>query len=66
MTRLEINREILKLISDLIESSSDLRFIQMLQYLDCTHAGSFPHKTDQFYEESEQTLERIKIILQKT
>lgn len=53
MTRLEANREILQILSELVSRHPDLRFTQimaMLSYYD----------NKKFYEESEETLRIIK------
>lgn len=51
MTRLEANREIIKVLSELVEQNPDLRIGQLLTNID-------------FYEESETTLSSL-IKLQK-
>lgn len=54
MTRLEANREILKRLSKVVENCPDLRWHQLCQYASVDLEG------DQFYEESEETLKRLK------
>ena len=57
MTRQEANREILKYLTMMVELVPDWRFHQILQNIDLNIRGLGP---DQFYEESTETLERIK------
>ena len=54
MTRLMANIKISNIISQLIYEFPDMRFIQLLTTVDAILG------TDQFYEESEVTLNRIK------
>ena len=54
MTRLMANIKISNIISQLIYEFPDMRFIQLLTIVDVILG------TDQFYEESEVTLNRIK------
>lgn len=54
MTRLESNIKILKIVKQLAYEFPDMRFIQLLTVVDAILG------TDQFYEESDVTLERIK------
>ena len=54
MTRLMANIKISNIISQLIYEFPDMRFIQLLTTVDAILG------TDQFYEESSVTLERIK------
>lgn len=54
MTRLEANREIVKNIANTIESNPDWRFHQILQNLGIEIPG-----LDQWYEESETSLDRM-------
>lgn len=54
MTRLMANIKISNIISQLIYEFHDMRFIQLLTIVDAILG------TDQFYEESEVTLNRIK------
>lgn len=54
MTRLEANIKILKIVKQLAYEFPDMRFIQLLTVVDAILG------TDQFYEESDVTLERIK------
>ncbi len=54
MTRLMANIKISNIISQLIYEFPDMRFIQLLTIVDAILG------TDQFYEESEVTLNRIK------
>ena len=55
MDRLIANRAILAILAVEVERNPDLRFHQLLQNLGI----ELPH-IDQFYEESEQTLETLK------
>ena len=54
MTRLMANIKISNIISQLIYEFPDMRFMQLLMVIDAVI------DTDQFYEESEVTLNRIK------
>lgn len=54
MTRLESNIKILNITKQLAYMFPDMRFIQLLTTVDAILS------TDQFYEESEVTLNRIK------
>lgn len=54
MTRLETNIKILNITKQLAYMFLDMRFIQLLTTVDAILG------TDQFYEESEVTLNRIK------
>ena len=54
MTRLEANIKILNITKQLAYMFPDMRFIQLLTTVDAILG------TDQFYEESEITLNRIK------
>lgn len=54
MTRLEANIKILNITKQLSYMFPDMRFIQLLTTVDAILG------TDQFYEESEVTLNRIK------
>lgn len=54
MTRLMANVKISNIISQLIYEFPDIRFMQLLMVIDAVI------NTDQFNEESEVTLERIK------
>lgn len=54
MTRLEANIKILNITKQLAYMFPDMRFIQLLTTVDVILG------TDQFYEESEVTLNRIK------
>lgn len=54
MTRLESNIKILNIVEQLIHEFPDMRFIQLLMVVDAVI------DTDQFNEESEVTLNRIK------
>ena len=54
MTRLMANIKISNIISQLIYEFPDMRFIQLLTTVDAILG------TDQFYDESEVTLNRIK------
>ncbi len=59
-SRYSSNKEILEKLSILVEKHSDLRFHQMLQFLEI----SFPD-TDQYYEESTETLNRMRRIIEE-
>ena len=54
MTRLEANIKILNIVEQLVHEFPDMRFIQLLMVVDTVI------DTDQFNEESEVTLNRIK------
>ena len=54
MTRLESNIKILNIVEQLVHEFPDMRFIQLLTTVDAVI------DTDQFNEESEVTLNRIK------
>ena len=54
MTRLESNIKILNIVEQLVHEFPDMRFIQLLMVIDALI------DTDQFNEESEVTLNRIK------
>lgn len=54
MTTLESNIKILNIVEQLVHEFPDMRFIQLLTTVDAILG------TDQFYEESEVTLNRIK------
>lgn len=54
MTRLESNIKILNIVEQLVHEFPDMRFIQLLMVVDAVI------DTDQFNEESEVTLNRIK------
>lgn len=54
MTRLEANIKILNIVEQLVHEFPDMRFIQLLMVVDAVI------DTDQFNEESEVTLNRIK------
>jgi hypothetical protein len=55
MNRQEANRKILRILSDTIKQHPDWRFHQILFNLDISLTG-----VDQYYEESKDTLERVK------
>lgn len=60
MKRIEANREILNLLWAAVEQHPDWRFHQILQNLDVNLRDVATLKCfDQFYEESEETLERM-------
>lgn len=56
--RQEANQTILNLLSEAVEKHPDLRFHQLLQFL-----GIELPRTDQFYEESSQTLETLRSMI---
>lgn len=61
--RLQYNRDILVILSDLIEKCPDLRFGQILfnaGVIDHINGENGPIIKDPFYEESLDTLKRIK------
>jgi hypothetical protein len=61
MTRQEANRKILNLLSATIEQHPDWRFHQILQNLDVNLRDVATLRCfDQFYEESEETFNRIE------
>jgi len=53
-TRLEANRKIVETLAQAVEQNPDIRFHQLLQFL-----GIETPRTDQFYEESTETLETL-------
>lgn len=53
--RLEANRAIITKLAELVEKNPDWRFHQLLQ-----NAGVEKPLKDQFYEESEQTLQSLQ------
>lgn len=55
MKRLEANREILKHLSQIVESCPDWRFQQILFNFDL-----YTPDEDRFYEESTETLNKLK------
>lgn len=59
MNRQEYNLKILDIIRAKVQEYPDMRFHQLLWVIGATIAG------DQFYEESEVTLDRIKKTLRK-
>ena len=69
MNRIELNRQILKELEEFIDSHPDMRFIQSLWALNIINSKPFYNKglgyyeeriEDRFYEESSETLKRIK------
>lgn len=56
--RLEANRAIIAKLAELVEKNPDWRFHQLLQ-----NARVEKPLEDQFYEESEQTLENLKKLI---
>ena len=54
MNRLEANRALLKLVSTVVEMYPDWRFQQVLWTMSITDG------TDKFYEESVDTLKRVR------
>lgn len=63
MNRQEANRKILNILSATVEQHPDWRFHQILQNLDVNLRDVTTLKCfDQFYEESEETLERVNRI----
>ena len=55
VTRLEANRQILKILDVYVEAYPNQRFNQLLQNLEVVISG----QSDQFYEESTETLKRL-------
>ena len=65
MNRQEANRKILNLLSAAVEQYPDWRFHQILQNLHINLRDVTEFKClDQFYEESEETLDRIEQYIQ--
>ena len=61
MTRLEANIKILNIVEQLVHEFPDMRFIQLLMVIDAViDTNQFTIDIDQFNEESNVTLERIK------
>ena len=60
MTRQEANREILKLLSEVVENQPDWRFGQILINMNVLTRCDFVKCMDPFYEESIKTLENMK------
>ena len=56
MSRLEANRQIIQMLSAIVESCPDWRFQQILQNV----GVSSRFGEDRWYEESEETLQKIK------
>lgn len=56
MTRLEANRELLKLISEYIKKNPDIRFGQAL-----VNVGLIERPNDIFYIESEEHLKKVQL-----
>jgi hypothetical protein len=60
------NRNIVYLLNQIIEKNPDLRFHQILQMVECNvmdrnvEMDQLPHQLDLFYEESKDTLARIR------
>ena len=66
MPRQQANRMILSFLSAAVEQHPDWRFHQILQNMDVNLRDVTTLKCqDQFYEESEETLERVKLIAAK-
>ena len=62
-SRLQYNRDILVILSDLVEKCPDLRFGQILfnaGIIDHINSENGPIIRDPFYEESSDTLKRIE------
>lgn len=67
MTRLEYNKQLLKILKDYLETNPDIRFIQALWNLNIidlrtvTLSPELRHIeiVDRFYEEPDETLKRI-------
>lgn len=66
MTRQEANRELLKIISEMIELYPNFRFHQILADIDVNMLNDEgTANVDLFAEESEETLKRVKHFLSK-
>lgn len=63
MTRQEANREIIKILSDVVERYPQLRFSQILTILQIIQYTSM-RIVDPFYDEPQEMLERIKNAIQ--
>lgn len=60
LKRLENNREIIKILSKIVEAYPDWRFQQILFNLNIVTMGE-----DRFYEESSETLKKMKEYLKQ-
>jgi hypothetical protein len=60
MKRQQINKLIIKMISDAIDKYPDLRFGQILTGMSVLKRAATGLVFDMFHEESDETLERIK------
>jgi hypothetical protein len=73
MTRIEANRELLKILSEQVEQYPCMRFVQLLCAIDLLQYEPYPVEAiltggeeetlmlrDSFYEESTKTLKRVK------
>lgn len=66
MTRQEANRELLKIISEMVELYPNFRFHQILADIDVNMLNDEgTANVDLFAEESEETLKRVKHFLSK-
>ena len=66
MTRQEANRELLKIISEMVELYPNFRFHQILADIDVNKMNDEgTANIDLFAEESEETLKRVKHFLSK-
>ena len=63
--RQESNRVLVQLISDIVESSPDLRFHQILHAIGVEKQHDVGLTEDFFYEESVKTLERVSEAIEK-
>jgi hypothetical protein len=59
MNRLEPNRELIRLLSTLVETYPEQRFSQLLENFKFISPGRENHKSE-FYVESEEILDRVK------
>ena len=62
MTRYEANKKILEILSKYIENNPEQRFIQILWNLDLINIGNSELVEDRYNEESETTLNKLKIL----
>ncbi|MBR5598403.1 MAG: hypothetical protein IKW39_00015 [Alphaproteobacteria bacterium] len=62
MTRYEANKKILEILLKYIENNPEQRFIQILWNLDLINIGNSELIEDRYNEESETTLNKLKIL----
>lgn len=65
MNRLKANEKILKILEQYINEHPDMRFIQILWALDIINMENEWLIEDRFHEESEKTLEKLKLLRKK-